>query len=137
MPKGTLNKVMLIGNLGRDPEVKHLDSGITISQFQIATSDSYKNKETNNYEEKTEWHKIICFGKLAEISEQYLKKGSKIFIEGKIQTKQWQDKETGIKKYSTEILCSSIEMLGGNNAEIEIKNKKQKTEESFDDDIPF
>ena len=106
-----VNKVILIGNLGRDPEVRHTQDGKSITNFSIATSESWMDKQGNK-QEKTEWHKVSVFGKLAEIAEQYLDKGSQLYIEGKLQTRKWQDKD-GNDKYTTEILGNEMNMLGG------------------------
>ena len=106
-----VNKAILLGNLGKDPEIRYTPSGTAVANFNIATSESYKDKEGNK-QEKTEWHKIVTFGKLAEICGEYLKKGKQVYLEGRIQTKQWEDKE-GNKRYTTEIICNQLQMLGG------------------------
>jgi single-strand DNA-binding protein len=106
-----LNKVMLIGHLGADPETKVLPSGQTVANFSIATSESYKD-QSGNLVEKTEWHKIVVYGKLAEICKQYLKKGKQVYLEGKIQTRSWDDKTTNKKAYMTEIICNEMQMIG-------------------------
>jgi single-strand DNA-binding protein len=108
-----LNKVMLIGRLGRDPESRAMPSGTSVCNFSIATSESWKDKETQEKTEKTEWHRISAFGPLGEICAKYLKKGSQVFIEGKITTRKWQDQKTGADRYSTEIICQNMQMLGG------------------------
>ena len=107
-----LNKVILLGRLGQNPELKNLPNGTSVCNFSLATSENWKDK-AGQKQEKTEWHKIVVFSKLAEICNQYLKTGSMVFVEGKIQTRQWDDKE-GNKRYSTEILASSVNFIGGN-----------------------
>lgn len=108
-----VNKAILVGRLGKDPEVRHLDGNSVVANFSIATSESYKNKEGNRVE-STEWHNIVLWGRLAEIAEQYLKKGDAIYIEGRLQTRSWEDQQ-GVKKYTTEIVGSNLQMLGGRN----------------------
>lgn len=105
-----VNKVILIGNVGNDPQIKILDGGVKVANFSLATSESYRDKSGNKIENTT-WHKLVLWKGLAEISEKYLKKGSKIFVEGKIQNRTWTDKE-GVKQYTTEILVDSLTMLG-------------------------
>ena len=107
-----VNKVILVGNLGRDPEIRSLPSGQPVASFSVATSRRYKDRDGNR-QEQTEWHNIVCFGKQAEIAGQYLVKGKQVFIEGRIQTRSWDDKSTGEKKYRTEIVCENFQMLGG------------------------
>lgn len=99
---GSLNKVELIGNLGADPELRYLQNGGAVANLNIATSESWKDKTTGEKKEKTEWHRVVIFGKLAEISGEYLRKGSKVFIEGSLQTRKWQD-QAGVDRYTTEI----------------------------------
>ena len=106
---GSLNKVILVGNLGRDPEVRNTQSGDKIANLNIATSERWRDRDGNN-QEKTEWHRVVIFGKVAEVAERYLKKGSKVLIEGKLQTRKWTD-QTGQEKYTTEIVVSGF---GGN-----------------------
>lgn len=106
-----LNKVMLIGRLGSDPEARSTPSGSTVVNFSLATGDSYKDKNTGQTVEKTEWHRIVVWDKLGEICRQYLHKGSLVYIEGKLQTRSWDDKETGKKNYITEIVCSDMQIL--------------------------
>lgn len=103
-----LNRAQLIGNIGGDPEVKQITNG-KVANFSVATNESYKDKEGNK-QEKTEWHRIVCFGNVAEIVEKYLSKGKRVFIEGKIQTREWEDK-SGTKKYTTEIVAQTVRML--------------------------
>jgi len=106
-----VNKVMLIGNLGRDPEVRSTPSGQPVATFSLATNRRYKDREGNR-QEQTEWHNIVCWGRQAEIAGQYLTKGKQIYVEGRIQTRSWDDKQTGEKKYMTEIVCDNFQMLG-------------------------
>lgn len=107
----SLNKVMLIGNLGKDPEVRAIPSGIKVANFSIATSESYTGKDGNKVE-KTEWHNIVMWRGLADVAEKYLKKGSPVFIEGRLQTRSWDD-QSGNKRYTTEIVADNMVMLGG------------------------
>ena len=111
----SLNKVTLIGNLGKDPEVRHLESGASVANFSMATTETYKNRNGEKVSQ-TEWHNIVLWRGLAEISEKYLKKGDKIYIEGRIRTRSWQDKDDNTR-YSTEIVGDNMIMLGGNNNE--------------------
>ncbi len=106
-----VNKVILLGNLGADPEIRYTPSGMAVANFRIATSETRPNKEGQK-ETKTEWHRIVAFGKLAEICGEYLSKGKQVYIEGKIQTRAWEDKDKN-KRYTTEILANSMQMLGG------------------------
>ena len=107
----SLNKVMLIGNLGKDPEVRAIPSGVKVANFSIATSENYTGKDGNKVE-KTEWHNIVMWRGLAEVAEKYLKKGSPVFIEGRLQTRSWDD-QSGNKRYTTEIVADNMVMLGG------------------------
>jgi len=111
-----VNKVILVGNLGRDPEVRSLPSGQPVASFSVATSRRYKDREGQR-QEQTEWHNVVCFGRQAEIAGQYLTKGKQVFVEGRIQTRSWDDKNTGEKKYRTEIVCENFQMLGGRGGE--------------------
>ncbi|WP_066733006.1 single-stranded DNA-binding protein [Cupriavidus sp. D384] len=108
----SVNKVILVGNLGSDPETRYLPSGDAVTNIRIATTDRYKDKQSGEFKEATEWHRISFFGKLAEIAGQYLKKGSSVYIEGRIRTRKWQD-QSGQDKYSTEIVADQMQMLGG------------------------
>ncbi len=108
----SVNKVILVGNLGADPETRYLPSGDAVTNIRIATTDRYKDKQSNEFKEATEWHRIAFFGKLAEIAGQYLRKGSSVYIEGRIRTRKWQD-QSGQDKYSTEIVADQMQMLGG------------------------
>lgn len=105
-----INKVILIGNLGQDPEVRYMPQGGAVANFTIATSESWTDKATNEKKEQTEWHRIVIYNRLAEIAGQYLRKGSKIYIEGKLKNRKWTDKE-GIERYTTEILANELQML--------------------------
>ena len=105
-----VNKVILIGNLGADPEVRHLQNGASVANFRIATSETYKDKQTGEKREQTEWHSIVAWRGLAEITERYLRKGSKVYVEGKLRTRQWQDKD-GNTRYTTEIHADEMTML--------------------------
>lgn len=109
-----LNKVMLIGNLGADPEVRYATggSGSAITNIRLATAESWRDKETGDMQERTEWHRVVFFGRLAEIAGEYLKKGSQVYVEGSIRTRKWQDKE-GAERYTTEIVANEMQMLGG------------------------
>ena len=111
----SLNKVMLIGNLGKDPELRFTSSGVPVATFTIATNESWKDQE-GNLQERTEWHNIVAWRKLAEICGEWLKKGKKVYIEGRIQTRSYDDKNTGAKKYMTEIVADSMIMLDGKSA---------------------
>jgi single-strand DNA-binding protein len=107
-----VNKAIIVGTLGQDPDVKYTASGSPVVNISVATNESWKDKTTGQQVEKTEWHRIVIFGKLAEIAAQYLKKGSQAYFEGKIQTRKWQD-QTGNDKYTTEIVANEMQMLGG------------------------
>jgi len=155
---GSINKVILIGNLGKDPEIRHLESGVSVANYPIATSEVYKDRKTGEKVTQTEWHNIVLWRGLAEISEKYLKKGDKVYIEGKLRTRSWQDQE-GNNRYTTEVIADNLTMLGKNpdnrqenttseNTGNESKEPVQKTEakaltEDFSgpdessDDLPF
>jgi len=111
-----VNKVILVGNLGKDPEIKYTASGAAIANLTIATSDSWNDKQTGEKVEKTEWHRVVAFQRLAEIMGEYLKKGSQVYIEGKLQTRKWQD-QNGQDRYSTEVVANDMQMLGGRGGE--------------------
>jgi single-strand DNA-binding protein len=139
-----VNKVILIGNLGKDPEVRHLESGASVANFPIATTESYKDKNGNR-QDQTEWHNIVLWRGLADISEKYLRKGSQVYIEGKLRSRSWEDKE-GNTRYITEIVGDQMTMLGGGNrnndggnsapaAEKPTNNPDLSEEEA--DDLPF
>lgn len=137
-----VNKVTLVGNLGADPETKAMPSGTMVANLRLATADSYKDKQTNEWVERTEWHRVSLFGRLAEVAQQYLKKGSKVYIEGSIRTRKWQDKE-GKDRYSTEIVGNELLMLDGKpqgarqseDAPAQTGNTNRPDE--FGDEIPF
>ena len=105
-----INKVILIGNLGRDPETRYTQGGSAVTNLRIATAESWKDKQTGEQQERTEWHSVVCFARLGEIAGEYLRKGSKVYIEGRLQTRKWQDKE-GHDRYSTEIVANDMQML--------------------------
>ncbi|HEY4542710.1 MAG TPA: single-stranded DNA-binding protein [Noviherbaspirillum sp.] len=107
----SVNKVIIVGNLGRDPETRYMPSGDAITNIAVATTDKWKDKSSGEQKEATEWHRIAFFGKLAEIAGQYLKKGSQVYIEGKLRTRKWADKE-GVERYTTEIVADTMQMLG-------------------------
>ena len=111
MAKG-VNKVLLLGNVGKDPEIRATQGGMTIATFTLATADRQKD-QTGNWVDKTEWHNLVAFARTAEIVRDYVKKGTQLFIEGKIQTRSWDDKESGAKRYRTEILVNEMSLLGG------------------------
>ena len=127
-----VNKVILVGNLGKDPQVNYLDNGVAVANFSLATTESYKNKEGEKVSQ-TEWHNIVLWRGLAEVAEKYLKKGSSVYIEGKIKTRKWEDKE-GVTRYSTEVLADNMTMLGGRQTSTE--NKIDEPSKS-EDDLPF
>lgn len=106
-----INKVILVGNLGKDPEVRYLEGGTAVANFPIATSETYKDKNSGEKKTNTEWHNIVLWRGLAEIAEKYLKKGAQVYIEGKLQTRQWQDKD-GNNRYTTEVVGNNLQMLG-------------------------
>jgi single-strand DNA-binding protein len=107
-----INKVILIGNLGADPETRSMPSGMTVSNLRIATSESWKDKQSGEQKERTEWHNVALFGRLGEIAAEYLRKGSQVYIEGSLRTRKWQDKE-GKDRYTTEVIADEMQMLGG------------------------
>ncbi|MFW5454019.1 single-stranded DNA-binding protein [Thioalkalivibrio sulfidiphilus] len=107
-----VNKVILVGNLGNDPEVKYMPSGNAVANVSLATTESWKDKNSGERQEKTEWHRVTFYGKLAEIAGEYLKKGSQIYVEGRLQTRKWQGQD-GQDRYTTEIIASDMQMLGG------------------------
>jgi single-strand DNA-binding protein len=111
MAKGTVNKVILIGNLGKDPEVRYTPNGVAVANLNLATSESWKDKQSGSTQERTEWHRVVLYQRLAEIAGEYLKKGAKVFLEGRLQTRKWQDKNSGQDRYSTEIVADVLQML--------------------------
>ncbi len=151
MAKGSVNKVILIGNLGRDPEVRYTPNGLAVANITIATTEQWKDKQSNENQERTEWHRVVFYSRLAEIAGEYLRKGSKIFIEGRLQTRKWQDKNTNQDRYTTEIIADSLQMLdskggGAGNTQGEPAHMSEKSSadmgqplaaDNFDDDIPF
>lgn len=108
----SVNKVILVGNLGKDPEVKYTPSGTAVAKFSIATSNRYKDKN-DQWQEQTEWHNVVAWARLAEIAGEYLKKGNKVYVEGRLQTRSWDDKNTNQKKYMTEVVVNDLVLLGG------------------------
>src|SRR5579862_6205572 len=107
-----VNKVILVGNLGADPETRAMPSGTTVANLRIATSESWRDKQSGEQQERTEWHRVVLFGRLGEVAAEYLKKGSQVYIEGSLRTRKWQDKQ-GVERYSTEIVGNEMQMLGG------------------------
>jgi single-strand DNA-binding protein len=150
---GSLNKVLLIGRLGADPEIKQMVNGKSVARLSLATSQSWKDKNTGEKKEKTEWHRVVVFNEgLVNVVQQYLKKGAQVYIEGQISTRKWKDEQSGQDKYSTEIVIqgynSSLTMLGGGGGAISndttaqqiSKNtdeSSQSTQNDLDDEIPF
>ncbi len=141
-----VNKVILVGNLGQKPEMRYTQTNTAVATLSIATSESWKDKESGEQREKTEWHRVVFFGKLAEIAEQYLDKGSQVYVEGKLQTRKWQDKD-GNDKYTTEILGNEMNMLGGrqSSSDSDAYDQSQPTSQTAqsqdsqisEEDIPF
>lgn len=152
-----INKVILVGNLGNDPEVRYANNGSAIANISIATTDSWKDKNTGEQQEKTEWHRVVMFNRLGEIAGEYLKKGSQVYIEGRLQTRKWQD-QSGQDRYTTEIVANEMQMLGGRaggemsgggyNAPSPTRSAAPAPQQNnqpapaapsndFDDDIPF
>lgn len=147
-----VNKAILIGNLGNDPDMRYTAGGAAVANISIATAESWRDKETGEQQERTEWHRVVFFGRLAEIVGEYLRKGSQVYIEGRIQTRKWQDKE-GQDRYTTEIVANELQMLGskGGSANYESSPQPQQSApapqaaassspapaDDFDDDIPF
>jgi len=146
-----VNKVILIGNLGKDPEVRYTPNGLAVGNLTLATSEAWKDKQSGEMQERTEWHRVVMYQRLAEIAGEYLRKGSKVYIEGRLQTRKWQDKNTGQDRYTTEIIADSMQMLdskGGAASGEQMGYEKQAAAapamaeaapalEGFDDDIPF
>jgi len=150
-----VNKVILIGNLGQDPEVRYMPNGGAVTNITLATSETWKDKNSGEQQEKTEWHRVVMFRRLAEIAGEYLKKGSKVFIEGRLQTRKWQDQQ-GNDRYTTEIVADNMQMLdsrGGGSADFapgpgasqgaprsapqSQPQSAPPVDNSYDDDIPF
>jgi len=138
----SVNKVILIGNLGRDPEFKHIDNGSCVCNFSIATTEKWRDKNTGDNQEKTEWHRVVWGGKQAEVAGKYLVKGSKVYVEGKLETRQWEDND-GNTRYTTEIRGFAIQFLDSKRSDSEAESSPEaesKPQASFkveDDDIPF
>ena len=126
---GSVNKVILIGNLGKDPEVRYLDNGVAVANLSLATSENYKNKQGERVTQ-TEWHDVVLWRGLAEVAEKYLKKGSSVYVEGKLRTNKWVDKDENTR-YKTEVLADKLTMLGRS------QNQEQSTESTSEDDLPF
>lgn len=140
-----INKVILVGHLGDDPTVKYMPSGSAVANVSIATTESWKDKNTGEKQDRAEWHRVTFYARLAEIVGEYLRKGSQVYVEGKLQTRKWQDKE-GKDRYTTEIIAREMQMLGGKGQrdsdgyDTEPAGGSQEpatAEEGFDDDIPF
>lgn len=143
-----VNKVILVGNLGQDPEVKYMPSGQAVCNISVATTDSWNDKSSGEKQERTEWHRVVFFRRLAEIAGEYLRKGSQVYIEGRLQTRKWQD-QSGADRYTTEIVANEMQMLGGRGGSNEMPPAEQdfgsaapaksapSTADDFDDDIPF
>lgn len=136
-----INKVILVGRLGRDPEVRYTPSGVTVANFSIATSEEWKDKNTGQKQERTEWHRIVAWRRLGEICGEYLRKGKQVYIEGKIQTRSWEDRD-GNKKYTTEIIAQSMQMLDAANRDMSAEPAEPgfPVEEPItvpEDEIPF
>lgn len=135
-----VNKVILVGNLGKDPEVRYLDSGVAVANFSLATTENYKNKQGEKVSQ-TEWHNIVLWRGLAEVAEKWLKKGSSVYVEGKIRSRKWEDKE-GNTRYTTEILADNMTMLGGKSSTAGIPtnteiNPKNESNSDSTNDLPF
>ena len=143
-----INKVILVGNLGADPETRYMPSGSAVTNIRVATTESWKDKDTGDQQERTEWHSVAFFGRLAEIVAEYLRKGSQVYIEGKLRTRKWQDRE-GNDRWSTEVVANEMQMLGGrpgSNAPAQAPapaaaqggaDAPQPPPGDLDDDIPF
>lgn len=132
-----INKVIILGNVGNPPETRSFDSGDTVTNFSVATSEKWKDKTTGESKESTEWHRVSCFGKLSDIASKYVKKGDKIYVEGSLRTRKWTD-ASGVEKYSTEVKAEKIELLGQKSSG---SNQEQSPAPAglgaMDDDIPF
>ncbi len=146
-----INKVILVGNLGKDPETRAMPSGKAVTNFSIATSESWRDKQTGEQKEQTEWHNIVFFDRLAEVAAEYLKKGSQVYVEGRLRTRKWTDK-SGNDRYTTEIVGNEMQMLGGRGGSgggaaprnaptmdegSPSTHEKPSGDDPFDDDIPF
>jgi len=144
MPRG-INKVILVGNLGADPETRYMPSGSAVPNLSVATSEQWKDKQSGEQKERTEWHKVAMFNRLAEIAAEYLRKGSQVYIEGKLRTRKWQDRD-GKDRWTTEIIADEMQMLGGrggggsapmSSSPGPSSAPPQPPADEFDDDIPF
>ena len=146
-----VNKVILVGNLGNEPDTKYMPSGSAVTNISVATNESWKDKQTGEQVDRTEWHRVAFFNRLAEVAGEYLHKGSQVYIEGRIRTRKWQDKE-GHDRYTTEIIADEMQMLGSRGSGAPQENYQKNTgpapapksqsgapraEPEFDDDIPF
>lgn len=139
-----VNKVIIIGNLGQDPETRYMPSGSAVTNLRVATNESWKDKQTGEQKDRTEWHRVAMFGRLAEIAAEYLRKGSQVYIEGKLRTRKWQDKD-GNDRYTTEIVADEMQMLSGRSGggapamsdSPPASAAVQPSGDEFDDDIPF
>lgn len=137
-----INKVIIVGNLGADPEMRYMPSGSAVTNFTVATSESWKDKDSGEQKERTEWHKVAAFARLAEICGEYLLKGSQVYIEGKLRTRKWQDKD-GKDRYTTEIIADQMQMLGAKGerssqpANTPPQISPEPAADDFDDDLPF
>lgn len=149
-----VNKVIIVGNLGNDPDTKYMPSGAAVTNLSVATNESWKDKQTGEQKDRTEWHRVAMFGRLAEIAAEYLRKGSQVYIEGKLRTRKWQDQQ-GNDRYSTEIIADEMQMLGGRGGAPSMSggpppsgppsgeggsgggSRGPAPADDFDDDIPF
>ncbi len=140
-----INKVILVGNLGQDPDTRYMPSGSAVTNFTVATNEAWKDKQTGEQKERTEWHRVATFNRLAEIAAEYLRKGSQVYIEGKLRTRKWQDRD-GNDRYTTEIIADEMQMLGGRGGGAAPMRSQaggssspapQPGPDDFDDDIPF
>ena len=137
-----VNKVILVGNCGQDPETRYTNNGATVTSLSIATSEAWNDKNTGERHEKTEWHKVVFFGRIAEVVGKYAQKGSKLYIEGKLETQQWE--KDGVKRYTTQVIAQRMELLDSRGQQNDSQShhstpfqQKQTRENDFDDDIPF
>lgn len=131
-----VNKAIIVGTLGKDPELKYMANGNAIANLSVATSEKWKDKNSGQQQEKTEWHRVSMFGAVAEIAGKYLTKGSQVYLEGKIQTRKWQDKD-GQDRYSTEVIASEMQMLGGKGRTEPKDSVEPQMEPDLDDELPF
>lgn len=127
MAKGTVNKVILLGRLGADPEIRYMPSGMSVATVRLATNDGYKDRQSGQFIENTEWHRVVIFGKQAEIVSQYTRKGSLLYIEGRIRTNKWQD-QNGQERYTTEITATEMQLIGGKHDDNTNNNKQHFTQ---------